>query len=69
MTDHETMKLALDALKNGIRVRAGEGGTKYQPDLEDAAITALEAALAQPEQVVRGGPALYTPINKDSKHD
>ena len=50
MTDREIMQQALDALINGKQVRSGEGGTKYQPDLEDAAITALEAALAQPEQ-------------------
>ena len=50
MTDRKAMKMALDALINGKRVRSGEGGTKYQPDLEDAAIAALEAALAQTEQ-------------------
>jgi hypothetical protein len=41
---------ALEALENGKRVRAGEGGTKYQPPLEDSAITALRAALAQQEE-------------------
>ena len=46
----ELLQQALDALENGKKVRAGEGGTKYQPELEDAAIEALEAALAQPEQ-------------------
>ena len=45
------MQQALDALKNGKRVRSGEGGTKYQPDLEDDAIASLEAELAKPEQV------------------
>jgi hypothetical protein len=50
MTDRELLQQALDALENGKKVRAGEGGTKYQPDLEDAVIAALEAALAQPEQ-------------------
>jgi len=44
------MQQALDALKNGKRVRSGEGGTKYQPDLEDDAIAAIEAELAKPEQ-------------------
>ena len=46
------MQQALDALKNGKRVRSGEGGTKYQPDLEDDAIASLEAELAKPEPVV-----------------
>ena len=50
MTDREIMQQALDALKNGKQVRAGERRTNYQPELEDAAIAALEAALAQPEQ-------------------
>jgi hypothetical protein len=43
------MRQALEALENGKRVRAGEGGTKYQPPLEDSAITALRAALEQQE--------------------
>jgi hypothetical protein len=42
----EALKLALEALKNGKRVRNAEGGTKYQPDLEDKAITAIKQALA-----------------------
>lgn len=50
MTDREAIKIALEALENGKRVRAGEGGTKYQPDLEDAAITALRQAIEQAEQ-------------------
>jgi hypothetical protein len=41
---------ALEALENGRRVRACEGGTKYQPPLEEAAIAALRSALAQQEQ-------------------
>jgi hypothetical protein len=50
MTDLRTAALrALEALENGRRVRACEGGTKYQPPLEEAAITALREALAQPE--------------------
>lgn len=49
MTKDEALKMALEALKNGKKVREGEGGTKFQPLLEDAAITAIEEALAQPE--------------------
>lgn len=41
---------ALEALENGKRVRDGEGGTKYQPPLEDSAIAALRDVLAQEEQ-------------------
>jgi hypothetical protein len=47
----ELLQQALDALINGKKVRAGDGGTKYQPDLEDDAIAALGAELAKPEQV------------------
>lgn len=32
---------ALEALENGARVRNAEGGTKYQPPLEEAAIKAI----------------------------
>ena len=46
----EAMKQALEALDNGKRVRACEGGTKYQPDLEDAAITVLRQAIEQAEK-------------------
>jgi hypothetical protein len=46
----EALKLALEALENGKRVRNAEGGTKYQPDLEDKAITAIKQALAEPVQ-------------------
>ena len=46
----EALKLALEALKNGKRVRNAEGGTKYQPDLEDKALTAIKQALAAPVQ-------------------
>ena len=45
MTKDEALRLALEALENGKRVRNAEGGTKYQPDLEDKAITAIKAAL------------------------
>ena len=50
MTKDDALKLALEALENGKRVRDGEGGTRYQPELEDAAITAIKEALAQPVQ-------------------
>tara|TARA_R110000737_G_scaffold341736_2_gene365898 strand:- start:465 stop:761 length:297 start_codon:yes stop_codon:yes gene_type:complete len=50
MTDDDALKLALEALKNNKKVREGEGGTMVQPILEDAAILAIEEALAQPEQ-------------------
>ena len=46
-TLREAAQQALEALENGKRVRAYEGGTKYQPDLEDATIAALRAALAE----------------------
>jgi hypothetical protein len=47
-TKDEALKLALEALENGKRVRNAEGGTKYQPDLEDKAIAACEQALGAP---------------------
>jgi hypothetical protein len=50
MTKDKALKMALEALANGKKVREGEGGTKSQPALEDAAISAIEEALAQPEQ-------------------
>jgi hypothetical protein len=50
----ELLRQALEALENGKRVRAGEGGTKYQPPLEDSAIAALRAALKQPEPMCVG---------------
>jgi hypothetical protein len=46
----DAMKQALEALENGKRVRANEGGTKYQPDLEDAAIATLRQAIEQAEK-------------------
>jgi hypothetical protein len=52
MIKDEALKMALKALKNGKKVRAGGGGTTVQPVLEDAAINAIKAALAQPEQWV-----------------
>jgi hypothetical protein len=49
-TSKAALKLALEALENGKRVRNAEGGTKYQPDLEDKTITAIKQALAAPVQ-------------------
>jgi hypothetical protein len=46
----DVMKQAVEALENGKRVRACEGGTNYQPDLEEAAITALRQAIEEAEQ-------------------
>jgi hypothetical protein len=46
----EALKLALEALENGKRVRNAEGGTKYQPDLEDKTITAIKQALAAQQE-------------------
>ena len=43
--DEKAARLALDALINGKKVRSGEGGTKYQPPLEDASIAALKEVL------------------------
>jgi hypothetical protein len=50
LIDKYTVKLALEALENGKRVRNAEGGTQYQPDLEDKAITAIKQSLAAPVQ-------------------
>ena len=63
MTDDEKlMNDALAALENGKRVRNGEGGTKYQPDLEDTVMTALRERLAQPEQEPVAGKPLPCPF-------
>jgi hypothetical protein len=43
----DAMQLALEALKNGRRVREHDSGTKFQPPLEDAAIDALTKALGE----------------------
>ena len=51
-TLHEAAMMALEALENGKRVRACEGGTKFQIPLEDNAMTALRAALAQQDEPV-----------------
>jgi hypothetical protein len=45
----DAMKQALEALENGKRVRACEGGTKYQPELEDVAIVSLRQAIKAAE--------------------
>ena len=50
MDKDTALKLALEALENGKRVRNAEGGTKYQPDLEDKAIIVIKQALAAPVQ-------------------
>jgi hypothetical protein len=50
MNKDELLKLALEALENGKRVRNAEGGTKYQPELEDKAITAIKQARSAPVQ-------------------
>lgn len=49
MNKDEALRLALLALVNGKRIRNAEGGTLYQPDLEDQAIAAIKQALEQPE--------------------
>ncbi len=50
MNKDEALKLALEALENGKRVRNAEGGAEYQPKLEHKAITAIQQALAEPVQ-------------------
>jgi hypothetical protein len=39
------LRQALEALENGARVRNFEGGTKYQPPIEEAAIKAIRTHL------------------------
>ena len=63
-TLRQAAQQALEALENGKRVRAGEGGTKYQPPLEDSAITALRAALAQ-QEAPKGGGNLPPPLQAE----
>jgi len=54
MTDlRQAAQQALEALENGKRVRNFEGGTKYQPTLEDNAITTLRTALEQQAEPVQ----------------
>jgi hypothetical protein len=69
MTDKEIMQQALDTLENGKRVRACEGGTKYQPDLENVAITALRSRLEQPEDVteINFGNIADEPVERQTK--
>jgi hypothetical protein len=43
--DEALLRQALEALENGKRVRNCEGGTLFQPPLEDAAIAALRERL------------------------
>tara|TARA_R110000868_G_scaffold334978_1_gene595639 strand:+ start:311 stop:853 length:543 start_codon:yes stop_codon:yes gene_type:complete len=65
MNKDEALKLALEALENGKRVRNAEGGTEYQPTLEDKAIAAIKEALAQPEQE----PVAWMTINAYGEED
>lgn len=51
MNKDEALRLALLALVNGKRIRNAEGGTLYQPDLEDQAITAIKQALEETQSV------------------
>ena len=73
LTVEATLKLALEALKNGKRVRNAEGGTKYQPDLEDNAITAIKQALAAPVQEpvasYKGPKELWLQLHGDCSDD
>jgi hypothetical protein len=65
LIDEATVKLVLEALQNGKRVRNAEGGTEYQPDLEDEAITALREALA--EQPAQQEPVAHQYQGKDGE--
>ena len=58
---------ALEALENGKRVRACEGGTKFQIPLEDNAITALRAALAQEQPEPAQEPVAGAVLNADGR--
>jgi hypothetical protein len=60
MTKDEALRLALEALENGKRVRDAEGGTKYQPDLENQAITAIKAALEAKDEPVGTAGELFS---------
>ena len=63
MLPREVVEQALEALTNGKKVRNGDGGTKYQPQLEDVAMYELRAALEQPQP----DPYLYyDPENGDT---
>lgn len=45
VADEALMRQALETIENGQQVRNFEGGTKFQPPLENAAITALRKRL------------------------
>jgi hypothetical protein len=49
---NQQLQTVLDALENGIKVRNCEGGTKYQPPLEAAAISIIK-------QMMEAEPVLY----------
>jgi hypothetical protein len=51
MTKDKALKMALNALKNGKKIREGAGGTLVQPVQEQVAILAIEEALALQEPV------------------
>ena len=52
LIDTTTLQIALLAIENGRRVRNSEGGTLYQPPLEDYSIEALKKALESVDQEV-----------------
>lgn len=54
----ELLQRAIDALENGRRVRECEGGTQYQPMLEEGVMAELRAALAAPAAPAAGMSAL-----------
>jgi hypothetical protein len=70
MTKDEALDLALEALENGKRVRNAEGGTKYQPDLEDKTITAIKQARALDKKAdnARELGLDYEPVLKDNSN-
>lgn len=51
----EERNTVIEALENGRRVRNFEGGTKYQPDLEDAALAIMRRERELVAWVVESG--------------
>lgn len=49
-TQRKALELALEALINGKRVRNNEDGTKFQPPLENEAISVISQALKDLDQ-------------------